>query len=896
MKSALPRLFALRLAVLLFILTSFTTLVQGQVSFFSPPTYKGGGIGTYLADFNGDGKIDIMTGDGTLNLGNGDGTFKSLPAIAGGAQAVGDFNGDGKPDVLQVGADTLYVLLGNGDGTFQTAIHTTDNAALGYNVAAADLNGDGKADVVGVFNTSFIVYLSNGDGTFAPGVSYSLGTSGASNGSVFLSDDFNGDGKTDVAVLFTAESNNEPSAQDVVFLGNGDGTFQPAIISSGPAYVTSSAVSADFNGDGKLDLVIVTQNLNSVVIQLGNGDGTFQAPTTLSTASLGSPIYDAATGDFNGDGKPDLAIEGAGAMGIYLGNGDGTFTLGRTYYGGAAVVADFNRDGKPDLAGAGEILLGVGNGDFQGIPAVNLFSYSPTTLTAIADFDKNNANDVAAVSDTTGLGNGYVVNILLNANDGTGSLSLAHSYPITQTQALEAITTADVNGDGNPDLLLAGNVYPTTWLLTVLLGNGDGSFATPASYSFTSTEVFGSIVAGDFNNDGKVDLAVADMDDTVAVLLGNGDGTFGAPMESFSSGATSIVSADFNGDGNLDLAAGGGSGLAILLGKGDGTFQPLTFASTSSVSGVLVGDLNRDGHVDLIAGSQVFLGNGDGTFKVLTPFAAYPFGPLADLNGDGILDILAIQPISNLFNFGYLLGKGDGTFGPFVTLFSDGGDPRTNLSFVQAVDMNGDDKPDLVTGSSYLAGVSVDLNTTPAFPSFTLAPSSGSSTSATVAAGSSAMFSLDVSSTTWTGTVNFSCAITPAVSPAPTCTVPASANVTAGGAAQKVAVSVATTAPGTAGSTSPAGGMPQGPMLMIMIWTAALGVFTLPLLGRQRRLPALATLTIAIAFVGMTACGGGGGSTPTTPTPGTPAGTYTATVKATSGTVSQQVALTVVVQ
>jgi FG-GAP-like repeat len=155
------------------VLVSFFCLpAQPQVSFFQPPTYAGSG-NVFVADFNGDGKPDILTSDGTMNLGNGDGTFKTGTAVSGGVLAVADFNGDGKPDVLQQGTGTLLVLLGNGDGTFQAPISTNSGANLNP-ISAGNLTSNNQAHVVGVFNGSLYVYLSKGDGTFAAGVPYSL--------------------------------------------------------------------------------------------------------------------------------------------------------------------------------------------------------------------------------------------------------------------------------------------------------------------------------------------------------------------------------------------------------------------------------------------------------------------------------------------------------------------------------------------------------------------------------------------------------------------------------------------------------------------------------------------------------------------------------------------------
>ena len=146
-------------------------VAQGQYNFIVPPTFTGDG-NLFVADFNGDGKPDLLDSNGNLQLGDGDGTFTAGIPISGGPLAVADFNGDGKPDVLEQGTGTLVVLLGNGDGTFQAPIGTNSGASL-TGIAAGDLNRDGKADVVGVFNGSMLVYLSKGDGTFAVGVPYS---------------------------------------------------------------------------------------------------------------------------------------------------------------------------------------------------------------------------------------------------------------------------------------------------------------------------------------------------------------------------------------------------------------------------------------------------------------------------------------------------------------------------------------------------------------------------------------------------------------------------------------------------------------------------------------------------------------------------------------------------
>jgi len=292
---------------------------QGQVSFFTPPSYAGSGT-MFVADFNGDGKPDILSADGTLQLGKGDGSFTNGTTVIGGPLAIGDFNGDGKSDVLEVGTGTFLVLLGKGDGTFQAPISTNAGANLAA-VAAIDLNGDGKADVVGVFNSSLLVYFSKGDGTFTAGVSYSLGLT-PSGPILIVFADFNGDNTTDVGVI-TGNAN----GNIVVLPGNGDGTFQSAKTSAANTF-PGSAAEGDFDGDGKIDLAIAPEfdSGYTVSLQRGNGDGTFQAPIEIFAGSGGL-----AAVDINGDGKLDLVFEAPPFLEIYLGDGSGGFSISRSY-------------------------------------------------------------------------------------------------------------------------------------------------------------------------------------------------------------------------------------------------------------------------------------------------------------------------------------------------------------------------------------------------------------------------------------------------------------------------------------------------------------------------------------------------------------------------------------
>lgn len=971
--------------------------MHGQVSFFQPPSYAGN-FTLFAADFNGDGKPDLLSGDGTLQLGNGDGTFSTGTSLSGTPLAVADFNGDGRPDVLETSTGTLLVLLGDGDGTFQAPVTTASGAAL-QPVAAADLNGDGKADVVGVYGSSLLVYLSKGDGTFQTGVPYSFPPGAAAEAVLFSIADFNQDGTMDVAVMM---ANAGSPGQEIVFLGKGDGTFQPPVTSAGILSV-NNVVVGDFNGDGKTDLLLSDgpdscSSGCSVFFLAGNGDGTFEPPA-LSISNLGGVM---AAADLNGDGKLDLTLEIGGlAVQTYSGNGDGTFSRANTYWvvpsfsaSNGAVVADFNSDGKPDIAAGNSLLLGNGDGTLQAIEAAPVSSdpivFQPAyaTFAAVGNFDRRRNVPGVAVSATTLSGLTYSFSVEIFANDGHGGLSLSHSFPLDAP--ISAVATGDFDSDGNVDLLLVTSDATTgNWAYDVLLGNGDGSFESPVVYPQNDRNVAptgNSIQIRDFNHDGKLDVAVGGLiSQSFAILPGNGDGTFAPAAYFFAGGDTSLVSADFNGDGNLDVAAaatvGEENATSMLAGNGDGTFQAAVFPSNlGGFSPLFSADLNNDGKADLVSNRQVALGNGDGTFN---PLPLLPYSPIApaDFNGDGNADLFVFLSADQT---GVVSGNGDGTFSSPVNVPRLGSVPTPLL----IADMNNDGRPDIVfLSNSGFRAVGVLLNTTP--PNFSisgtaLSPTTvtaGSSTNATigidrdfgfsqdvlltcsglptgaactftppslpagtatsslaistdrttaagtysikvvgsagiltsqvvlslavraapdftitgpsttsqsVSAGQSAKFVLSLApAASFSSTVALGCAIAPVASPAPTCALSSASVQLSGTAPQTVDVTIGTTAPVTTNAqTALRAGLPVASLPLLLLLRRR----------SRKRISMLAALLMVAAIASLTGCGTGGMSSGSRTTPGTPAGTYTITVTATSGTLVHDVVLQVIVK
>jgi sugar lactone lactonase YvrE len=377
--------------------------------------------------------------------------------------------------------------------------------------------------------------------------------------------DFNGDGIPDLAV----SNSNSGQTSLTILLGNGDGTFTATATSPTVGLYPDSIAIGDFNGDGIPDLAVTSVDDDKVTILLGKGDGTFTAAPNLNTVSIPQSV---ATGDFNGDGIPDLAVVNANSVLIFLGNGDGTFAphLASAPTGmspTSVAVGDFNGDGIADLAvvnncgpsypcnssnGTVTILLGNGNGTFTAAPASPLTGPSPIGV-AVADFNRDGILDLA-VSDYDG-NSDNAVTILLGNGDGTFK---APAYFGGAGLNYRFLALGDFNGDGIADLAV-GEFWSGEE--SILLGQGDGTFAKAIGVGSNSPVNSGYIASADFNGDGISDLAVPNQDvsGTAAILLVNPTQSISATVSGISpvGAGTHSVDASYPGDSNYGSSVSG---------------------------------------------------------------------------------------------------------------------------------------------------------------------------------------------------------------------------------------------------------------------------------------------------------------------------------------------------
>ncbi len=636
------------------------------------------------------------------------------------AIAAADFNGDGKLDLVTANIvdNTVSVLLGQDGGTFAPPL----TLAVGPGpeaVVVADFNGDGKPDIAatnGMNNTWDVsVLLSESDGGFAAQVTYAVGLGGVA----LAVGDFNRDGKPDLVVANTVTGIKSDAGTVSVLINLGDGTFAAQVTYAVGPQPEALAVG-DFNGDGLLDLAVASGYCTLGVLP-GQAGGTFGAEITIAQFNTDDGCGGLVVADFNGDGKPDLGVEeglsalsgGTASASVLLNLGDGGFAAPAYYQVGAnpsgIIAADFAGRGLPDLAvtsvddndnGSVSILLNAGDGTFAAQTSYGVGSGACSG--AAGDFTGHGRPDLAIPNSQDAN-----VSALINLGGGLGVGTFAPQVTYTTGSQPQSVAVADFNGDGRSDVAVANFVGNS---VNVFLNQAGGGFGVPLTYAVGSNPI--AIAEGDFISDGKLDLVVANSDDgTVSVLLNRADGGFATQVVySVGSGPTSVAVGDLNGDGRPDLAATGGANVSVLLNLGDGGFgAQVTYAAGSEAFSVAVGDFNGDGKLDLAVANSgadtasILLNQGGGTFPNQVTYAvgAAPTSvAVGDFNGDGQLDIAVANSTGN--SVSVLLNLGAGAFANQVTYPVAGG-PQC----VAVGDFNGDGKPDLAVAD--FAQVSVNI-------------------------------------------------------------------------------------------------------------------------------------------------------------------------------------------
>ena len=669
-------------------------------------------------DFNEDGIEDYaVRRDYTrVLIGNGDGTFESSGTglgFAGPGMAVGDFNEDGHQDLaVDKASPGIQVALGNGDGTFG-APATFDAPTIpnlySYSIAVGDFDEDGHEDVVvalsGTFGFAF--FSGNGDGTFDEGIGFSSG-----NNREFAVADFNHDNHLELIggydVGCRPPNNCNPSTPAKVRLGTGTGAFVDGgtyDVGGGPY----DYVASDFNDDTHIDFASANLGSEDVSVRLGNGDGTFGAETTYD---VGPEPYFLVVGDVDSDGNADILVshQEERYVSLLTGNGDGTFDsevqVPSLHQPHPMLLSDLDDDGYLDLVvaslyqGTFFVMPGLGDGTFAWPDPALVLSAGPGggVAAALGDLDNDGLQDVAIVRDDG------MNSLTVRLADGDGAFSV--SATADPASVPTAVAIAEVTSDANLDVIV-----PTTInKMAVFAGNGDGTLDPP---TFVAQEAV-VITTGLFDADANVDLAAVTTSGgpQIDILLGNGNATF-APGVSYgvASGPSGIATSDFNEDNNTDLVVFGGDfpyEMSVLLGEGDGTFQPEVRYPGYGSSVV---DANEDGHQDLalVVGSNVLYGVGDGTFGAATPLDSGVSGFLvaADANGDGRTDHVGVH---NAY-VQLALRQEDGSFASPETSGSWG------FGSVIVEDTNGDGRNDVIVGAwatgGQDAGVIVLLNVEP---------------------------------------------------------------------------------------------------------------------------------------------------------------------------------------
>ncbi|MBT1699033.1 VCBS repeat-containing protein [Fulvivirgaceae bacterium PWU4] len=571
-----------------------------------------------------------------------------------------------------------------------------------FELAKGDLNNDGRPDVVSCnFNSNagqqITVVLNTGSGTFT-GAAFKNFAAGTNVNDIALGD-FNKDGNLDVVVC---------SQSNVNFsLLTGDGTGNLAApVSFAAGDVPEGIAIGDMNKDNNLDVLVSNRGTPADLrIYAGNGAGGFAAPTVIPITNIG----DVTVADFNKDSNPDFAVFVNGNVQVWSGNGSGTtFTLTQTITSAGSDddidVADLNNDGAMDIHTSSTYIMNNGTGTFTTpVALINPPGEEMTTG------DVNNDGNLDLVQTDY---NAHYPNTRIYLGDGTGTFTMLAKFE-TYIYAL-GLQVLDVNNDGKMDIVGVGT-DGSLRRADILIGDGTGYFDSVIKYPTAANPV--DMVKGDFNEDGKIDVALCHYagGSNVSVYLGQGQGRFGKPATyAASQFPRQIITLDYNKDTHADLVTlneGTSAAISIFTGNGAGQFTLLTsFGVTANFGRITAADFNNDTHTDLVVSGgtaanviSLITGTGSGFNAPVTINMSAKIYDVkaADFDGNGNQDVAATFTNDN--KFGILFGNGAGAFteGPKYNAFRE---------LIEVHDLNNDSKPDAIIHSGGTTGKDIMIN------------------------------------------------------------------------------------------------------------------------------------------------------------------------------------------
>ncbi|CAF4814977.1 unnamed protein product [Rotaria sp. Silwood1] len=677
-------------------------LGKGDGTFLSQTSYfTGSGSSPYtiaIGDLNDDNRLDLIVANYDNNnigvlLGKGDGTLLSQTTYSTGwgshpiSVAVGDFNRDNRLDIVAVLYDfySIGIFLGYYNSPYIVPVfYSSGSIPSPFALAVADFDNDTQLDIIATdLNASnVVIYLNSGNGTIK---SFTLFPTGYSSGlySVAVSD-FNNDSRVDFVVA------NYDSDSIAFFFGFGNGSFGRGIsytteLGSGPC----SVAVGDFNNDNRVDIINANNADNTFILFLHYGFGAFIDKQTYST-STDKPSRSVAFGDFNQDTLIDMVTANCNdsTITVLLGNRDGVLSNQTVYNIGSdscpysVAVDDLNNDTRLDIVvasryGTNNVVVLIGKGDGMFLKQLSYstgYDSSPTTV-VLYDFNNDSRLDIVVTNNGDN-----TIGVFIAKGDGT--FSNETMYSTGYNSAPWGVAISDFNNDARPDIVESNG---DGWNIGVFLANEDGTFSKQITYPTGNQSEPTGIAVGDFNNDNRTDIVVANYGaDNIGVFFGIGNGSF-LQQVIYSTGPVSgpygVAVGDFNKDDRLDIAVtlSLSDRLAICFGDGNGTFSSPTVFSTGISTYpwyLLVFDFNHDNWLDIavvfgnVAGIGVFLGDENRMFLVPLRYSTDAGSApqaivVSDFNNDKHLDVAITYSKTN--NVGVFLGLGHGKFSNQVT-------------------------------------------------------------------------------------------------------------------------------------------------------------------------------------------------------------------------------------